>query len=326
MAATRLSDIIEPAVFTDYIAMNTAEKTALSQAGVMTRNELITEQLSAGAHSFTVPHWLDLGNDEANLANDNPDQHSVPKKVSAGKQIVRKSFVHQSWSAMNLAAEIAKSDPLAHIQSRVQAYWERQLQRRLISTLQGIQADNLANDDGDMIHNISAETVSAFSPAAVIDATGTLGDSMGTVTAIAMHSDKYRDALKSDLIEFIRGSDGSLLLATYRGLAVVVDDGLAAVNGTYTSILFGAGAIGYGVAAPNKAEGTEIENLPSAGLGGGQQVLHSRLNVAIHPAGFTWNEGTIAGESPAIADLALAAHWTRTAERKNVPLAFLLTK
>lgn len=328
MATTRLSDIIEPAIFTTYMVENTAEKTALAQAGVMTRNTLITEQLQAGAHSFNVPFWLDLGNQEANRVSDDPDTHSVPNKVSAGKQIVRKSFLHQSWSSMNLATEIARADPMTFIQSRVEAYWARQMQRRLIASLKGVQAANLADNSGDMILDISGETGTAadFSPAAVIDAAGTLGDSIGGITAIAMHSDKYRQALKDDLIEFIRSSDGSLQMATYRGLAVIYDDSLEPVGGNYTSILFGSGAIGYGISAPLKAAATEIENLPSAGNGGGQEVLHTRFNVAVHPAGYTWEEGTIVGESPAIADLDDAAHWTRTAERKNVPLAFLVTK
>jgi len=50
------------------------------------------------------------------------------------------------------------------------------------------------------------------------------------------------------------------------------------------------------------------------------------VTLAVHPAGFAWVEGTIAGESPAIAELADAAHWSRVVERKAVPLAFLVTK
>ena len=46
----------------------------------------------------------------------------------------------------------------------------------------------------------------------------------------------------------------------------------------------------------------------------------------MHPAGFSWAEGTIADESPTIAELADAAHWLRTVERKAVPLAFLKAK
>lgn len=325
---TRISDIIVPEAFTGYVTQNAMERTALVESGILVPNDVIRAQLTAGAHSFNVPFWRDLGNEEADTVNDNPADLSVPLKIQAGKQLIRKSFLHKSWSGMNLASELAGSDAMNAIQARVTAYWSRQLQRRLVSTLNGIIADNVANDDSDMVLDISAETGTAadFSPAAVIDATGTLGDAMGSVVGIAMHSDLYRRALKADLIEFIQPSAGSMRMPTYRGLAVIVDDGMPVAAGVYTCALFGQGAVGYGVTAPAIAEGTEVENLPSAGKGGGQQILHSRVNLAAHPLGFAWVEGTIAGESPTIAELGAAAHWDRVVERKAVPLAFLRCK
>ena len=331
MATTQLSDIIKPDVFTDYLVQNAMEKTALVQSGVLVPNAVINDQLTAGSDAFSVPFWRDLGNDEANVVNDDPASLASPKKIQTGKQFIRKAFLHQSWSAMNLASELAGSDALARIQDRAVAYWNRQLQRRLVATLSGVLADNAANDSDDMILDITAATANTFSPEAVIDAAGTLGDSMDTVTGIAMHSDLYRQALKADLIEFIQPSAGSMRMPTYRGLAVIVDDGMPKVSDgatgfKYTSVLFGAGAVGYGLTAPAIAEGTEVENIPGAGNGGGQQILHSRVNLAVHPAGFAWVEGTLAGDSPTIAELGAAAHWDRVVERKAVPMAFLVTK
>ena len=328
MAVTRLIDIVEPQVFTDYILRETMQKTALFRSGVAVNNPEIARQLKAGAHSFQTPYWHDLGDEEANIGNDDPAVHSTPNKLGSGKQIIRKSFLHQSWSAMNLASEIAGDDALQRIQQRVTAYWERQAQRRLIASLNGVLAGNIANDGGDMVHDISAETGAAgvFSAEAVIDSTGTLGDAMSSLTGIAMHSDIYRRALKNDLIEFIPDSQGGTI-ATFRGLATIVDDGLPKnAEGHYTSVLFGQGAVGYALAEPQVADGTEVENLPSAGRGAGQQILHSRINLAMHPAGFSWAEGDIADESPTVAELADASHWQRTVERKAVPMAFLVAK
>ncbi|WP_028240529.1 hypothetical protein [Stutzerimonas azotifigens] len=331
MATVQLSDIIKPDVFTDYVVQNVMEKTALVQSGVLVPNAVINDQLTAGSDAFSVPFWRDLGNDEANIVNDDPDSRATPKKIQTGKQFIRKAYLHQSWSAMNLASELAGSDALARIQDRAVAYWNRQLQRRLVATLTGVLADNVANDSDDMVLDITAATANAFSPEAVIDAAGTLGDSMDTVTGIAMHSDLYRQALKADLIEFVQPSAGSMRLPTYRGLAVIVDDGMPKVSDgesgfNYTSVLFGAGAVGYGLTAPRVAAGTEVENIPGAGNGGGQQILHSRVNLAVHPAGFAWVEGTLAGDSPTIAELSAAVHWDRVVERKAVPMAFLVTK
>lgn len=328
MAVTQITDVVVPEAFTSYVVENTMESSALVQSGVAVRNAAIEAQLTAGAEAFTVPHWLDLGNDEANIVNDDPEDEAVPHKVAAGKTLVRKCFLHNSWSSMNLASELADSDAIARIQSRAAAYWTRQLQRRLVSTLNGVLADNVAAND-DLILDISDEAGAAgiFSASAVIDAAGTMGDAAGGLVGIAMHSATYRVAQKADLIDFVPDSQGTPI-ATYRGLAVIVDDMMPVLEDTagdvYTTALFGAGAIAYGVTAPRIAAGTEVENRPGAGNGGGQQILHSRVNLAIAPSGYSWVEGSVAGDSPTIAELALAANWLRVAtERKQVPLAFL---
>lgn len=328
MATVQLSDVIVPAEFTRYLVEDSTKANALVQAGIMTQNAVIQDQLAAGADSFTVPFWNDLPDDEADIVNDDPSDTSTPGNINAGKQVVRKAFLHKSWSAMNLASEMAGDDALARIQSRAGAYWQRQLQARLIASLRGVLADNVANHGSDMVHDISGETGDAakFSAEAVIDAAGTLGDKLQDLTGIAMHGDIYRAALKADLIEFIQPSDGSLSLPTFRGLLVVQDDDMPVDGDVYTTALFGTGAFGYGMSAPRFAAGTEIENLPSAGNGGGQQILHTRVNVAVHPAGYRWTESDVAAESPSLAELGEATNWSRSVERKAVPLAFLISK
>jgi hypothetical protein len=303
------------------------ENSALVQSGVAARNGEIEAQLRAGAESFSVPFWNDLSDDEADIVSDDPDTSSTPAKLGSGKQIVRKSFLHKSWSAMNLASELSGDDALARIQNRTTAYWTRQAQRRLIGSLNGILGDNVANDSGDMLQDITGETGAAnkFSVAAVIDAAGTLGDQMGGLSAMGVHSDTYKVILKSDAIEYVPDSQGGMI-ATYRGMALIVDDLLPVLTGDYTSVLFGAGAVGWGMTAPRIAEGTEIESKPSAGNGGGQQVLHSRVNLAMHPAGFAWQESSVVGDSATIAELGEATNWNRVVERRAVPLAFLKHK
>ena len=93
------------------------------------------------------------------------------------------------------------------------------------------------------------------------------------------------------------------------------------------TVLFGRGSVGYAVAEPRVAPGTELYNLPAAGNGGGQVTLHSRINIAIAPLGFSWSDaGAVAGESPSQAELAVGAHWTRVTPRKACPFAFLISK
>ncbi|MEN1928044.1 major capsid protein [Luteimonas sp. MJ250] len=333
--STRLSDVIVPEEFTAYVAQNTAQKSALVQSGVMARNAAIEAQLSAGADAFTIPNWNDLGNDEADIVNDDPDDESAPGKIGAARVLVRKAFVAKSWGAMNFASEMAGDNAMNRIRDRSSAYWTRQLQSRLVSTLNGVLARNVAANGGDMRVDITAGTGDAakFSAGAVIDAAHTLGDSLRDVTAIGMHSDTYAAALKADLIQTIPQSSGGFI-QTFRGLAILVDDDMPKVNmaadpetdpavWAYTSVLFGPGAIAYGFVPPRVAAGTAIEYREAAGNGGGQEILHNRFNLALQPVGFSWVETAVAAESPTIAELANAANWNRVYERKNIPLAFL---
>lgn len=332
MAQTQLADIVIPQEFTDYQVENSVVSTALFQSGVLVKNGVIADQLSAGAESFTIPFWRDLGEAEADITSDDPTVLSVPQKFSAGRQVVRKSFLHQSWSAMDLASELSGDDPITALQGRVLAYWDRQFERRLIASFLGILASNVANNSADMVNDISGASGSAadFSAAAVIETAGTLGDRLEDVKAIAMHSAIYTEALTNDLIEFIPQSQG-LPIKTFRGMAVILDDNLSPSAGVYTTVLLGNGAVGFAVSEPRVGFGTELFRVPGAGNGGGQTTLHSRMNVGIHPLGFAWSDGTggsaIAGDSPTLAELAAAAHWSRAAtSRKSIPLAFLVSK
>jgi hypothetical protein len=327
MTTVRIADVVVPDQFTAYVVDNSVEKTALYESGVVRRNGQIVTQLQAGADSFTVPFWRDLANDEANVASDDPNVDAVPHALGTGRQLVRKAFLHNSWSAMNLASELSGGDALVRIQDRATAYWGRQFQRRLIASLRGVLADNVANDGGDMVHDISAGVGAAavFNATAVIEAALTLGDQVDALRAIAVHSDIYGVMLKADLIQYVPDSQGGLI-RTYRGLSVIVDDGLPVSGGNYTTALFGNNAVNFAMTAPRIAQGTEVENKPSSGNGGGQQILHSRVNLACHPAGFSWVEGSVTAESPTIAELALAANWNRILDRKAIPIAFLIAK
>ena len=200
---------------------------------------------------------------------------------------------------MNLASELAGSDAISRIQARAADYWTRQTQRRLVATLNGIKAENLASGDGDMIVDISTASGNAakFSASAVIQACATLGDSMRDVVAVGMHSKTYAQALQNDLIQTLPDSQGGFV-QTFRGLAIIVDDLMPAASDVYTTVLFGPGAFGYGLTDPRVAQGTEVENKPGAGNGGGMQILHSRINLAVHPLGYRWLETAVDAESP----------------------------
>src|SRR5690606_18096725 len=90
--------------------------------------------------------------------------------------------------------------------------------------------------------------VTNFSAEAFIDATTTMGDSMGELTLVMMHSVVYAKAQKNNLIDFIPDAinPAAEAIPTFLGRTVVVDDGMPNTAGVFDSWLFGTGAVRWG--------------------------------------------------------------------------------
>lgn len=333
MAVTRLSDIIEPSSFTDYVQNKTKELSELFESEVIMPDAQIAELAMGGGATYNMPFWNDLGNTESNIGSDDPSSDATPLKIDAGQDVAVKHFRNQVWSAMNLTGAIAGDDPVARIGDRVAAYWKRDMQRTLIASLNGVIADNDANDSDDMFHNVATDSVDAITDAELLTETNivngllTMGDALEDITAMAMHSTTYGTLVKRDLIEFKQSSQGTTKIPTYLDRTVIVDDGCPAVAGTnritYTTYLFGRGAVGYGDGAPAKP--TAVDSNELAGDGEGQEFLHYRKHFIMHPRGIKFTSSSVAGKSPTNAELANAANWDRVYDRKQIRIAAIKT-
>lgn len=335
----RLSDAFIPSVYGSYTAVNKPETSAFVQAGVIAQSPFMNTMLAGAGKSFVVPFWQDIDPTiEPNYSNDDPNDLAVAQKIGSGTMTARKTWVNQSFGEMDLVSELAGSDPLQHVKNRFGTYWTRQQERRLIATCVGVLADNVANDASDMLVDISAVGDGIFTSNAFVDASYTMGDQVENLRAIAIHSMVAARLDKNNEIDTIRDSDGNILLKSYKGRAVIVDDALpvsgAGVNRVYTSIIFGGGAVGFaGIEGHAFAlgEGTPkvpawVERVEQSGNGGGSEEIGERHTWMLHPFGFEWIEGSLTEFSPTLADLRLAAHWNRVVDRKNVPLAFIKSK
>lgn len=335
MATTRLSDIIDVKVFRDLPQVDGPENTAFFDAGIVTRNGLLDEIASGPGKIVELPFWNDLdGSVEVNYSTDNPASSATPQKINQGSQIARKTFVNQGWQAADLASELAMGGTaMEAIRARTDRYFARQWQRRLIAACNGLLADNVAANSSDMVVNVAAEATGSqtantrFNRDAFTEAAFTMGDAKSGLTAIAVHSAVHKQMVKNDDIVYIPDSQGQLTIPTYMGLRVIVDDGMTVTAGTtsgfkYTSVLFGAGAFGYGVGSPEVP--VEVDRGAAAGDGGGIETLWVRNTWLLHPFGFQ-QTGTPAGVSFTNTELQAATSWARVLDRKLIPMAFLVT-
>lgn len=334
MAVTRISDIIVPEIFYNYMAKDTMEKTQIFTSGILKGDAELGAKLAGGGRTFNVPFWNDLDNTEAGIASDDPAVSSVPGNVNTGKDIARRQLRTRSWSTSDLSSVLAGADPMARIQSRVGDYWNRQFQRTLVATLTGVAASNVSNNSSDMINDISNDlattTTSAelVSAEAIIDCAYTAGDAAGQFKTIVMHSTVKKRLKKLNLIDFVPDSEGRIAFEYYLGYNVVEDDGVKTVVGTnrtkYYTYLVGPGALGW--AEVPTATPVEVRREPGQGNGMGVEILYTRRQFAMHPYGIKFTDSNVTGDFPTNAELALTANWTRVyAERKQIPIAFLVT-
>lgn len=336
MATTQISDVIVPEIYEDYTAVNGPEKTAFAQSGIAVENEALKGLANSGGRIIELPFWNDLdASVEPNYSTDNPADVATPEKVTAGEMVARKAFVNHGLSSADLAGELAGSSPMQQVRNRFGVYWQRQFQRRLIASMNGFLACNVAENDSDMINDIAADEntgvseTTLFSRKAFTGAAFTSGDHFDDYAAIAVHSMVYKKMVDNEDIEYIKDSEGNMMIPTFLGRRVIVDDGMPYTPGQgsnapkYTSILFGPGAIGYGTGKPKKP--VALVRDENKGNGGGIETLWERNIWIIHPFGSKFTSDSVAAESATLAELGTAENWKRVVERKNIPLAFLIT-
>ena len=332
MATTQLADVYTPTAFARQTTIQQIERNAFLASGVAITDPIITEKLSGGANEVSIPRLQGVTIKEPNYSSDDPGTNSVPGKVQTKTQKARSASRNESWSAMDLARDLTDTDPVGAIVSTIGGFWATDDERRLIQSMLGILADNVANDSSDMVESVASDAAGPVTDAeriggdVVINASQTMGDRKTQLTTIAMHSVQHSRLQKQKLIENnFDSTTNQLLFQTYLGYRVVVDDSLPVTIGaervTYTCILFGAGSVGYGTGKVQTP--SELERLASAGNGGGQTVIHSRVNTCYHPYGFKFNSASVADDAPTYAELADASNWDRVIARKQVPFAFL---
>jgi len=323
MAVTLVGDIIKPDVWVPYIINSTPEKSALFKSGIISTDPRIS--IGAG-DTVNMPFWNDLNGDAQAIQSDTA---LTINKITSGKDIARVLEFGNAWSAEDLAAELAGSDPMEAIAQRVLAYWDREYQKILIKALNGVFADNIANDGSDLVHDVAEDDVDTngainLDGDQILDAKQKLGDSKGNLTALAVHSQVHTNLQKKQLIQYDPENSADIGFGTYLGHTLVVDDNCpvnsAATSGfEYTSYLFGTGAVGYAETQPKTPVEDDRNSLK------GQDILIHRRKFLLHPRGFKWTEASVAGEMPTYAELANAVNWDRIYDPKKTRVVKIIT-
>lgn len=331
-AYTRIADAFVPAPWARYQLEETVEKMDIFQAGVLYSDSEISSKLAAGGYAVDMPMWHDLPNIPSEPVNDDPTDLIEIKKVNSRRERAARNIRAQAFGVADLTAILAGDDPMRVINSRFSAYWQRANKRTLLAMLQGIVADNLANDGGDLVYTQPGTIVDTD----IIDAAYKMGDQADKFSVIWMHSNQMKVLRKQELIDFRPAPDSTkpMLLPYYQGLRVITDDDIPGVvsgtgstrTTTYTGYMFSQRAIIWNE-LPVTLEGGPIEpdRNPRAGHGAGTTWVVARRHFVPHVRGMTYI-GTPADEFASDAELAQAASWNRaTLDKRNIGFIALRT-
>jgi hypothetical protein len=315
MAATLLSDVIIPEVFTPYMIERTAELSRFFTSGLIAPVSEVGNQ-SEGGGTVNMPFWQDLTGDDQ-ILDDSTDL--TVTNIGAEKDVAVWNGRALVYGAKDLVQALAGDDPMAAIADLMAAKWDRQFQKILLAVIQGAMSSLAAESPAVNTLDISGLSGAAavFDGEAFIDALGTLGDAEQNISAVAVHSATHRLMKKLNLIDYLLDSEGMATIPSYQGKLLLIDDGLPYSGGVATTYLFGQGAIGYAEGSPKVPTETERNAL----VGGGEEYMVSRRHFVMHPRGIAWTPasgGIPAKTFPSNAELGAAANWTRKYESKNI--------
>lgn len=303
---TRIADVIVPEVFNDYVIQRTSELSELEKSGIIQNSTQLDELARSGGRILNMPFWDDLDGEDEVLDD---EEGLTPDKITAGNDQSVLLMRGKAWTANDLAKALSGDDPMRAIGNLVADYWARRRQAMLISTLQGVFGSSSMKSN---ISDISKkEKNNSFVAETFLDAAYLLGDAEEKLKGLAVHSATFASMRKQDLIEFIKDSDNKPI-ATYMGKRVIVDDGLPAKDGVFTSYIFGQGAFGLGNGQAPVPTETDRDSLK------GNDILINRQHQILHPRGVKFTDAVVEKSSPSNAELANAKNWERVYEPKNV--------
>lgn len=318
MANTQIIDVVTPEVFDQYMEQYSTENSALIQSGVAVADARVAANITAGGTLVHMPFWNDLSGDDEVLSDSASLQTD---KITSGQDIAAVMYRGRGWSVNELAAVLSGSDPMGSLMNKIGAYWVRQEQKVLTSTLAGLFATGGALTSGNTDHLNT--TSAAIDAAAVLDTKQLLGDAADKLSLLVMHSAVFTDLQKQNLIAFIPSSRAEVQIPTYLGYRVVVDDTLKAdATGVYTTYLLAAGSFGRNNGTPSNLTSFEKDRDAAAG----NDRVFTRRAFTMHPYGVKFKSTTVAGSTPSNAELATVGNWESVYDSKNIGIVALQHK
>ena len=152
MAVTKISDVIQPELFAQYVIDKTSEKSELMYAGVIENNPELNRLVTGGGTVLKMPSWNDLTGESEVLSD---SQALTPSGITSKSEFATLLIRGKAWGANELAGALAGDDPMKAIGELVSDWWVRDEKKQTMSILNGVFGATSMNG---LVHDISAES------------------------------------------------------------------------------------------------------------------------------------------------------------------------
>lgn len=351
-AWTKLGDLWVPEIVSEGMREPLVERSAFLDSGVVATSAELVAAASGPGTDITVNMILEPSHDDQQQQEDTAPEI---KKLSSGTQRVtimnRVNTLGSTALAQAISGVSAQGDLLSVVLDCIKSLRKLNRGRVVAKSLSGlfdVTAAPAANTGAFKALRKDAfiEDGNAAVPAThfidsdkIIDAIGLSGQNKAHFTggAICMHS-KIEGALnKQGSIDVIRDADGNIVLRSYKGLTVIMDDTLVRNGGTsgqvYYTFICGLKSIAMGdkpqIVTDLAGEVASL-SLDLRDVAKNNVAVYDRTRFILHPQGAKWSPQNgvpvITEAGPSNTELADDANWALGAQDvRNVRIVCLRT-
>lgn len=268
-----------------------------------------------------IPYIRESEYEEASIGDDSDDE-IVAGSLSKDKDRAYMGFYNRAFGEYDIVNALGSGiDPLQAAVSLFGSYWDKQLQRRIIYTIKGIKASNIANNTSDLILDKKEEVLSYD---LVLDTLALLGDAGNGFVSVFAHSAVVYKMKKSNDVVTVVDSERGLTLSMYNGLDIIENDLFTPTydsvlgKNIYTLYFLKAGAFVYEMSTKVQNPIVYVRD-EKAGKGSGKTEVISRVGYLLHPQGYNFKLNS----APSDAVLTAATTWERNSTVKESKIVFL---
>ena len=174
MAATRITDVVIPEVFTPYVQQMAEKTNNFILSGAAVSDPFLSAFAQGGGQTINVPSWnaIDGSTGAFDAQTDDPsDMADVNAVGSATKVAVRLADV-KTWGAANLATMLAGSNPLEQVAAKVAGAVNTNRQYKTLQSLAGM----FASGGALATSHLNDQSSTAYSADLLVDTLAPWGD------------------------------------------------------------------------------------------------------------------------------------------------------